>query len=70
VPLNVWMIFVFLLGAAAGALVVSIQRISTLSRIREQFEVELESLVEAELKPALYGEEQPARAKNAPGQAA
>ncbi len=51
-PLNVWVILAFLLGAAIGALLVSIQHFSNLSRIREQFQAELDSLVEARFEAA------------------
>jgi hypothetical protein len=69
-PLNLWVILSFLLGAAVGALVVSIHRVSTISRIREQFQAELDSLVEARLKATPQAEESPIHAKNGPGQAA
>jgi hypothetical protein len=69
-PLNLWVILAFLLGAAVGALVVSIYRVSTLSRIREQFQAELDSLVEARLKAPSQADGSPGPAKNSPGQAA
>lgn len=69
-PLNFWFILTFLLGAAVGALAVSMHRISTLSRVREEFQAELDSLVEAKLKAAPGAEESPAPARNAPGHAA
>ncbi len=48
----VWLLVAFLAGTATGALLVSIHRISTISRIREEFRVELEALTESRPRPA------------------
>jgi len=46
---NLLIIAVFLLGAAAGALIVSVFHSANFARAREQFQAELEASVEAEL---------------------
>ncbi len=47
----VWLLVAFLAGTATGALLVSIHRISTISRIREEFRAELEALTEDGARP-------------------
>lgn len=49
---SVWIVVAFLLGAATGGLTVAMQRISTLSRIREEFKAELDALIESSAKAA------------------
>ncbi len=44
---SVWIIAAFLAGAAVGALLVTIQRVSALTRLREEFRTELERLTES-----------------------
>jgi hypothetical protein len=69
-PLDAWLILAFLLGAAIGALLVSMQHYSNLSRIREQFQAELDSLVEAKMDAASARVGPSTRPDGAPGRAA
>ncbi len=48
---TVWVLAAFLAGTATGALVISILRMATLSRIREEFEAQLQALVESRVPP-------------------
>lgn len=49
---TVWVLVAFLAGTATGALMLSIVRMATLSRIREEFEVELLARIENRAEPA------------------
>lgn len=49
---SVWLVVTFLAGAATGALLVSLHRMSNLSRIREEFKAELEGLGATKQEPA------------------
>lgn len=43
-----WLIVAFLMGAFVGGLMVTIHRVTTMARIREEFRAELEALTEAQ----------------------
>ncbi len=43
----VWIVVAFLAGAAVGALLATMYRLATLSRMREEFRAELLTLIEA-----------------------
>lgn len=43
---TVWVLVAFLAGTATGALILSIVRIATLSRVRDEFEAELRARIE------------------------
>ncbi len=45
---SVWILLAFLAGAAVGALLVAVHRVSTISRLREEFRTELEALAAAD----------------------
>lgn len=47
----VWLLVAFLAGTATGAFLVSIYRLATISRIREEFRAELEALIENRGQP-------------------
>ena len=64
--LNMLVTGAFLLGAAAGALVVSLFYSANLSRVRREFQAELEASVEADLKTRRPPASQPGESKPAP----
>ncbi len=49
---TVWVLVAFLAGNATGALILSMLRVATLSRVREEFEAELQAIVEDRAQPA------------------
>lgn len=54
-----WVLIVFLLGAATGALTLSIYRAATISRTREAFQADLDKMLEEHSNP-MAGKSPPA----------
>lgn len=61
---SVWLLVAFIAGTATGALLVSIHRVTNISKIRDEFKTELESLTESAANPVQNAEPQEERRHN------